>query len=464
METTDKYCVIGAGASGLVVAKTLREQAIPVEVLEREDDVGGNWYYGRQCSSVYASTHLISSKRMTEFTDFAMPKEYPPYPSHAQALEYLRSYARHFGLYESIRFQSSVLRVEPATDGDDSAARGSEAAPRWLVTTDDGQTRSYRGLIIASGHHWDPLWPELQGKFNGKILHARDYKTPDILAGKRVLVIGAGNSGCDIAVEAAQHAAAVYHSLRRGYHFLPKFVGGTPIDSGGELLHRWRLPLWARRAIVNFLIRMSHGRPERYGLPAPDHRLLETHPIVNSQLLYFVGHGRIQIRPAVQELLGNSVRFDDGREDEVDLILCATGYRVSFPFLDERLVFDERGMPRLFLNAFHPRYDNFFVAGLIQPNSGLWSLVDWQARLMAAFVRAQENDPAKARWFHKLKASRRDNSSGGIHYIGSERHKLEVEYFAYRERLKKLLSKFGVRLRAQSGASRSGVSYTSHEP
>lgn len=444
METTDKFCVIGAGASGLVVAKTLRQHGTSVEVLEREDDVGGNWYYGRPCSSVYASTHLISSKRMTEFTDYPMPKEYPPYPSHAQALAYLRSYARHFGLYGAIQFGTSVVRLEPESDA---------ASPAWLVTTDDGRTRSYRGLVIASGHHWDPLWPELPGKFDGQILHARDYKTPEILAGKRVLVIGAGNSGCDIAVEAAQHAAAVFHSMRRGYHFLPKFVGGTPLDSGGELLHRWRLPLWARRAIVGFLVRVSHGPPERYGLPAPDHRLLETHPIVNSQLLYFVGHGRIQIRPAVSELAGRSVRFVDGRQEEIDLIVCATGYRVSFPFLDERLILNEQGMPRLYLNAFHPRYDNFLVAGLIQPNSGLWALVDWQAQLLAAFLNSQQQAPAAADWFRRLKSAGRDDNSGGIHYVGSPRHRLEVEYFAYRERLKRLLRKFGVKPSATAVAA-----------
>lgn len=440
MESSEKFCVIGAGPSGLVVAKTFAQQRISVEVLEREDDVGGNWYYGKPGSSVYASTHLISSKRMTEFTDFPMPKDYPPYPSHRQALEYLRSYARHFGLYEHIRFGTTVTRVERDSSG------------KWLVTASDGQIRQYAGLVVANGHHSTPLWPAFAGEFTGEQIHAHDYKTPDILRGKRVLVVGAGNSGCDIAVEAAQHAQSVLHSLRRGYHFLPKFLLGTPVDAGGELFHRWRLPLWLQRWLTGSLVRVALGSPQRYGLPQPDHKLFETHPIVNSQLLYFVGHGLVQVRPAIEQFDSGKVRFVDGREDEIDLVVFATGYEISFPFLDPALMLDDRGCPRLFLNAFHPQHDNLFVAGLIQPNSGIWSLVDWQAQLMAAFVLAQRHAPAKTEWFRHLKSRGPGDHSSGIRYVHSQRHTLEVEYFSYRQRLQQLLRKLGSNQRLRATA------------
>ncbi|MEX2172802.1 MAG: NAD(P)-binding domain-containing protein [Pirellulaceae bacterium] len=447
MEASGTFCILGAGASGLAVAKNFAQRGLSVEVLESEDDVGGNWYYGRRCSSVYASTHLISSKRMTQFADFPMPKEYPPYPSHRQALDYLRDYGRHFGLYDHIRFGQSVTRVEQQ-----AASSPAGSTPNWLVTTADGQSRQYRGLVVANGHHSQPRWPDVPGEFSGQQIHAHDYKTPDILAGKRVLVVGAGNSGCDIAVEAAQHAAAVFHSIRRGYHFLPKFLLGTPIDAGGEWFNRWRFPRWAQRWITGWLSHVALGPPERYGLPRPDHRLFETHPIVNSQLLYFVGHGKIQICPAIERLCGDSVRFADGREEPIDLIVFATGYEVSLPFLDRELIFDESGRPRLFLNAFHPQLDNLFVAGLIQPNSGSWALVDWQARLMAAFVVAQKHDPPRAAWFRRLKAAGHDDLSGGIRYVRSERHQLEVEYFSYRQRLQRLVRKMESQSRQQPAA------------
>lgn len=455
MDSREKYCVLGGGPSGLVAAKTLLEHGIACEILEREDDVGGTWYYGRPGSSVYASTHLISSKRMTEFSDFPMPKEYPPYPSHEQALAYLRDYARHFGLYEHLRANTTVARIEPLVESTSGIANSpphssplapspclpnglSNGAPLWRVATTDGSSRTYRGVVIANGHHWDPLWPEAAGEFTGEQLHARDYKTPGVLAGKRVLVVGGGNSGCDIAVEAAQHARAAFLSLRRGYHFLPKFLLGTPIDSGGEWLSRWHVPHAVQRWLTGWLSYVALGPPERYGLPRPDHRLFEAHPIVNSQLLYFVGHGKIHVRPAIERLAGDSVRFVDGREEPIDTIVYATGYRVSFPFADRDLLLDETGRPRLFLNVFHPEYDNLFVAGLVQPNSGIWPIIERQARLVAAFISAQEKYPAQAARFRQLKAGGPNNLAAGRRYLASPRHLLEVPYFSYRRRLEKL--------------------------
>lgn len=433
------YCVIGAGPAGLAALKNFLHRGIPAVGFEREDDVGGTWYYGKSSSSVYQSTHLISSKRMTEFPDFPMPREYPPYPSHSQACAYLRGYATRFGLYDRIRFRTSVTRVEPT---------GGEG---WWVTTDDGRpAQRFRGVIVANGHHWDPRWPELPGRFDGTLLHAREYKTPEILAGRRVLVIGAGNSGCDIAVESAQYAAATFLSLRRGYHFLPKFLLGTPIDSGGEWLRRRGVPLWMLKLWTRLLVHVALGAPERYGLPRPDHRLFETHPIVNSQLLYQVGHGRVQIRQAVAELRGDRVRFTDGREEPVDVIVCATGYRVSFPFLPPGLVETDAGPPNLYLQAFHPVHDDFFVAGLIQPNSGLWPLADYQTRVMAAFVAAQQFHPATADWFHRLKAQPNPDLGNGLRFDRSPRHQIEVEYYSYRERLRRLLARFDRVLPAQA--------------
>jgi cation diffusion facilitator CzcD-associated flavoprotein CzcO len=431
LQNFQNFCVIGAGPSGLTAAKNLKQRGISLDCFEREDDVGGNWYFGKPCSSVYQSTHLISSKRLTEFTDFPMPDEYPPFPSHQQVLEYLRAYARKFGLYDDITFRTSVLRVEPAGDG-------------WDVTLSDGQPpRRYRGVIIANGHHWDPLMPEFAGGFDGQMIHAHDYKTPDVLRGRRVLVVGAGNSGCDIAVEAAQNATATFHSLRRGYHFLPKFLLGKPIDVCGERLLRWRLPLWLRRTVSSVLVKVALGSPQRYGLPKPDHKLFETHPIINSQLLYYVGHGAIRVKPHVERLCGDRVRFTDGSEEQVDLIVCATGYKLSFPFIDQQHLAWHDGQPQFYLNVFHPRHDHLFVAGLIQPDSGLWGLADYQSQLIASFITSIERDPPTAAWFRRLKATAHEDLGHGIDYVDSPRHAIEVEHFSYRERLKRLLKKFG---------------------
>jgi hypothetical protein len=430
----ETFAIIGAGPAGLATAKTFRQYGLAVEIIEREDDVGGNWYFGRPASSICHSTHMISSKRMSQFADFPMPKGFPPYPHHAQVLTYLRDYARHFGLYDVTRFGTTVSQIE---------REGASQLEQWRVTFAGGESKTYSGVVIANGHHREPLWPELPGDFAGQIIHAHDYKTPEVIRDQRVLVIGAGNSGCDLAVEAAQYGARALLSMRRGYHFLPKFLFGGPLDSGGELFERWHVPLWLQRRLTTWAVHVAVGPPERYGLPKPTHRLFETHPIVNSQLLYAVGHGHVQVRPAIERLAGNKVRFVDGREDDVDVILCATGYQTTFPFLDPSLILQEDGTPRLFLNVFHPEHDRLFVAGLIQPNGAIWPLVDWQAKLMAAFIRANSTDPARADWFRKLKAKGHHELAGSIPYDRSPRHRLEVEFFQYRRTLKQLLRKFG---------------------
>ena len=425
-----RICVIGAGPSGLATVKALRERGLACDCFEREDDVGGNWCFGKPSSSVYRSTHLISSKRLTEFADFPMPKAYPPYPSREQVHDYLRTYAREFGLYDNIEFNRSVDRVEPAERG-------------WLVQlAGEPAVRHYARVFIANGHHWSPRMPNYAGSFAGEVIHSHAYKSPDVLVGRRVLVVGAGNSGCDIAVEAAQHAAAAFISLRRGYHFLPKFMHGKPIDVLGLNLQRARFPLWLRRMISAVLVRMALGPPHRFGLPRPDHKLFETHPIINSQLFYQLGHGRIRVKPDIAALAGGEVHFTDGTREAIDLVIYATGYDVRFPFIDQSHLNWRDGFPDLHLFAFHPQRDDLFVMGMIQPNGGLWPLAELQAKLAAAFIEADLHGDLTADKFRRQKQIARPHLDGGIHFLPTPRHRLEVDYYTFRKHLRKLLAQF----------------------
>jgi cation diffusion facilitator CzcD-associated flavoprotein CzcO len=443
-DTTNRYCVVGAGAAGITAAKNLMQMNIPVDVIEREDEVGGNWYYGKPNSSIYDSVHLISSKPFTQYLDFPIPDHLPTFLGRRQALEYLRSYARAFNVYDAIEFGRSVVRMEPI-----------EGGAQWEVTLDGGEVRTYRGVIIANGHLWSPKLPQYPGAFDGVCVHSARYKAPDMLKGKRVLVVGAGNSGCDIAVEACHHAARVFHSTRRGYFFYPKYMFGLPADVVYEFTLKLHLPIFLRRFFGRLILQVNGaGTPESYGLPAPDHRLFEEHILINSTLLYHLGHGDITPKPDVAELCGDRVRFRDGSEEPIDVIVYATGFNLTeFPFLDRKHFNWDKDNPGLYLNVFHPTYDNMFVIGLFQTNTGNWPLMDYQSQLVSRFIAAQSEAPAKAAAFRKLKAGPQPGLTRGIRFRESPRFAIEVEHYSYRAKLKKLIGKMNVKPPQSSVAS-----------
>jgi len=368
-----------------------------------------------------------------------MPRHWPAYPDHRRCLDYLRAYARHFDLLPHIRTHATVESVTP---------RGGPGAG-WRVRTADGTDRDYAGVVIASGHNHVPRLPDVPGQFRGVLIHAADYKSPThpvALAGKRVLVIGGGNSGCDIAVECSHHAAATTLSLRRGYYIVPREIMGRPADLRNERLLRLGVPVWLRRLVSLRAIDRTIGLPWRHGLPRPDHRLWETHPIVNSDLLALIAAGRIEPAADVTAFDGDAVVFRDGRRATYDIIICATGYRTALPFIDARLLGADSaaGLPRLHLHLLHPTRDDIAVVGLIQPDSGQWGLTDLQARLVARMAVAARRSPRAAAWLY---AARQRPLRSPIHYVTSPRHALEVEHFSYRRRLERLIAGMDRRLR-----------------
>jgi cation diffusion facilitator CzcD-associated flavoprotein CzcO len=429
---TQHVCVIGAGSSGLAAAKNLLQQGFTVDVLEREDDLGGNWHYGKPYARVYRSTHTISSKPGTEYPDYPMPASYPDYPHHSQILAYLRAYAEKFGVTPRIRFSTPVQKVEP--ERDDARDSG------WLVTSAAGATR-YDAVIIANGHNWSFKTPQYEGTFTGETIHSGQYRTPDVFVGKRVLVVGGGNSGCDIVVEAAQFGERAWHSTRRGYYYMPKYLFGKPADQVGDQMLALGVPLPIRRAIATLSYRVLVGSPAKTGLPVPDHALFETHPVVNTLLPYYVGQGDIAPKPDIKRFDGKMVHFTDGTSAEVDLIVFATGYNIEFPFIENRHLNWKDGRPRLHHNVFHPEYDTLFVAGLIQPDSGQFGLVHHQTFAAAKFLAAVRDNRPAADWMRTDKARPEAGSSGGVQYKESTRHYVEVEHWSYRKELQRLAQK-----------------------
>ena len=431
-----KYCIIGAGPSGLVSAKNLNAAGIPCEVLERHSKLGGIWNISSPWSSVYESTHTITSKAVTAYTDFPLPDDYPIYPHHTQILDYLNQYATHFDLHKLIRFNQKVVKI--TKDGD-----------YWTVAVKGGEVRRYRGVIIANGHNWCPNYPHFPGEFSGNTLHSKDYDNPEKFRGKRVLIVGGGNTGCDIAVEASNIASKTFLSLRRGYYFVPKFAFGKPTDQIGQSSQSSRLPLGLVRAGYRLLLWLAVGRPQSYGLPKPDHQLLESPPIVNSLLPYHVAHGKITVKPDVEQLKGNTIQFQDGSIEEIDTVVYATGYRVVFPFIDKEHLNEKKGKPDFFMMAFHPTYNNLFIAGLTDGTGGHFPTVDVQTQVIACFIRGIEDSSKAAQQIEALKKNGNLDFTRGINFIDSDRSFTQFELATYVRYMKKMLCKLSRSEKAQ---------------
>ncbi|MGB0864880.1 MAG: flavin-containing monooxygenase [Granulosicoccaceae bacterium] len=424
------WALIGAGPMGLAMAKNLREQQIPFEGFEAHTDVGGLWDISAKRSTVYKTAHLISSKTTTEFSDFPMPEDTPDYPRHDLLLQYFQRFAEHYRLREHYHFSCCVDAAEPVDNG-------------WQVswTDADGQAHKklFAGLLIANGTLAAPNKPILEGQFDGELIHAARYKSPEQFRDKRVLVVGAGNSGCDIVVDAANHGSKADLSVRRGYHFVPKYLFGKPADTLGGLV---KLPIKLKRKVDSLLLRAFVGDPTRFGFPSPDHALYESHPIVNSLVLFHLGHGDVQVRPDIDYLEGQTVHFKDGSQDDYDVIVTATGYRLDYPFIDRELLNWQNDAPHLYLNCFHPSRDDLFVLGMVEASGLGWQGRHEQAELVACYIRGRQQNSATAREFASTKAGHFSDMRGGVDYLKLPRMAYYVHKDTYRKAVKQHLKAF----------------------
>lgn len=367
--TETKHLVIGAGFAGLGMAHAFKNAGIAYDQVEAADHIGGNWYQG-----VYQHVHIVSSKETTEFPNFPMPASYPAFPSAKQMLDYLVSYADHAKLHDNIELNTKVTSATPLADGN------------WRVTLNNRDVRVYRGLVICNGHHWSPRHPSYPGTFTGEYLHSKEYKTTETLPGKRVLVIGAGNSACDIAVDAARGATESHISMRSGHWILPKTIFGQPLM---EHLYPW-VPQFFQKLMVRALVRIFIGKYSDYGFQQPDHGPYDKHPTINSLLPYYVKHGVIKVHPAVRSWNGKEVTFVDGTTKEFDLVIAATGFDVAFPFLPEGIVPIKNAIPQIPFGSFHDRYKGIYIIGWMQPRLGVGPLIAAGGPTISELILAQE--------------------------------------------------------------------------
>lgn len=433
--TPERVAIVGAGPAGLATARALQKLNIPFDVFEQHGEPGGIWNRSHPGTPMYRSAHFISSRKMSGHLGFPMPDNYPDYPSNSQILAYIKSFAVHYKLDAHIRFHTRVLHAEPSSSGGwELDVQTANEAP---------QRRHYGWLVCASGTNWTPNRPLLAGEeeFTGEIMHAVDYNDESQVRDQRVLVVGAGNSGVDIACDAAFSAKRALISMRRGYHFVPKHIFGIPADEFGEG-SRW-LPGPIRQRLFGLLLRIVVGDLTRLGLQKPDHPVLSSHPILNAQILHYLQHGDLEARVNIDRVSGQTVFFRDGRQDDVDIIILATGYHWHLPYLHKSRFTWQHERPQAYLKIFHPDQPRLFLNGFIETDGGAYKLFDEMAYVIARSIQAQRENSQAAQQLQHLLRQPEPDLGGAIHYIHSPRHTGYTNSKVFRKRLRELQKDMG---------------------
>jgi Flavin-binding monooxygenase-like len=300
----------------------------------------------------------------------------------------------------------------------------------WRLTLPDGSTEEFDFLVVGNGHHWDPRFPDFPGTFDGETIHSHHYidpTTPLDLTGKRVLVCGIGNSGVDITSELSRKGVAekVFISTRSGAWVMPKYLFGQPI---GKLVRtNPHLPVKLQRWLARPLPFIASGRMEDFGLPRPNHEFLEAHPTVSSELLLRLGSGDAVAKPDVAELLGDRVRFEDGSVEEIDAIVYATGYKITFPFFDpEFLSAPENRLP-LYKRIFVPGIDDLALVGFAQAIPTLFPFVELQSKLVARYVGGDYALPS----VEEMEQTIADDVAKQGQWAERPRHTMQIDWYLY---------------------------------
>jgi hypothetical protein len=417
-----KVCIIGAGCSGITTAKRLKEFGVAYDQFELSDDVGGNWYFrnpnGR--SAVYESLHIDTSTARLQFEDFPAPADYPDFPHHTLIHDYFRAYVDHFDLRGKIEFGTGVDRAVRTDDG-------------WDVTLSTGETRSYTDLVVANGHHWSPSLPEYEGTFAGDLIHAHAYVNPFEpieMRGKRVIVVGMGNSAMDIASELSNRwmAEKLYVSARRGVWVLPKYRNGIAAD---KVMAPPDIPrevgLAAGRALIKDLV----GSMTNYGLPEPDHEPLSAHPSVSADFLTRAGSGDIHMLAAIKGFDGHTAHLVDGTSVEADVVICATGYRMEFPFFDDAetdLHPDSDHQYPLFKRMIKPGVEHLYFLGLAQSSPTIVNLAEQQSKLLARLLAGSYELPSTEEQVRIMEADQAEHTA---QYYSAPRHTIQIDFARY---------------------------------
>ncbi|PKH38425.1 Predicted flavoprotein CzcO associated with the cation diffusion facilitator CzcD [Nocardioides alpinus] len=419
----DGVCVIGAGPAGLATAVELSRAGIDFVCLDQRPGPGGVWSSEVTAGLTHAwpALTLNSPRGWFELSDHPMPRSYPDFPRADQVSAYLDSCLDHYAIRDRFEWSTGVTAVEPRSGG------------RWRVTLTTGEVRDFAAVVVANGHHNEPLLPDLPGEFTGGTRHSQTYRDREQYAGKRVLVVGFGNSGSQIAADVSGVAAATVLSIRRGGYVLPHYARGLRIDRAmpawlGFLVNAY-LPRMVVGPLLTAFYRLVVGSPTRSGLPAPDHHFGSALPTVTAELPDLIDAGLVRVRPQVSRLAGRVVEFTDGSREEVDEIVWCTGYRTTTPFLDEDIFRSDDNRVPLYLRVFHPEHPSLHFVGLLQAVGwGFLPLFESQARLVAAHLSGRYRLPEPARMREAIAA---DQQRVRRDFVDSSRNRYQMNGAVY---------------------------------
>lgn len=439
--TLEKYAVIGAGPCGVAMIRCLAKMDIPFQAFEYHSEVGGIWNTENPLSTVYDSAHLISSKGMTQYDEFPFENKVADFPHNKILKNYFIGFAEHFNLKKFIRFNSAITKVDRNDDG------------TWTidykdVKTNETYSEKYKGVLLATGlfnkgNENTPKWPGVE-TFSGELVHAANYRSNDLFANKRVLIVGCGNSAADIAIDAVHRAKTVDMSVRRGYYFVPKYIFGKPMDTVNSSFKKF-IPSGIKKNIDKRILKWFAGDPQRFGFPKPDYDLFESHPVINSYLLQHIGHGDIDIVTDIVKIDGSTVYFKDGSSNDYDMILTATGYHIKFKYIDHELLNWKGACPKLHMNVFHPKFDNLFVLGMIEATGIGWQGRYDQAEMVAKYIKQKDTNPESENFkaFERDRKANNTDLSNGIKYIKLDRMAYYVHKETYMNKVNETIKELG---------------------
>ena len=418
-----KIAVLGAGACGLCAAKTMLQSGFDVTVYEIGSQIGGLWCFendnGR--SSAYRTLHINTSRSVTQFHDLEFDDDVQFFPDHRDMHRYLVQYADRFGVTERIRFNTRIVDIRPLFDPDKGQA------PLWELESESGEKAQYDCVIAATGHLSVPMHvPMLRDNFSGEYIHSHYYKEPEPYVGKRICIVGVGNSGCDISGDVCATAKRCVVVARSGLIVVPKLLFGLPFTDISKQIQRPQIPAWLRRKIIGWLVWIAHGDISKLGFKKLTGE--RAHITSNGTIVTDVAYNRITIKQGIERIEGQTIHFVDGSAEEFDVLIAATGYEIDLPFISRDIVPLENNRLELFKRMMAPGWPGLYFPGFFNLDTALNMVYEHQMRWIRAIEIGEALLPTKAQMRADIE---RKNAWQDRHYRGSARHTIEEEHVPY---------------------------------